>query len=119
MGSGKVGRENLVGSVFPPVATPISESEGGTGDVSRREFLQAGALLGAAAVVPGCPSAPRAPARSSGGWTRDLVVFETEAFDVAAESNAQLQRAGVRVETAPVRRPIGRGRPAAQRRPTS
>jgi thioredoxin reductase len=44
------------------------------------------------------------------GWTRDLVVFKTEAFDVAAESNAQLQQAGVRVETAPVRRLIGRGR---------
>jgi thioredoxin reductase len=44
------------------------------------------------------------------GWTRDLVVFKTEAFDVAAESNAQLQQAGVRVETGPVRRLIGRGR---------
>ncbi len=96
MGSVKEGPENLVGSVFPPVATPpSSEVDGGTGDLSRREFLQAGALLGAAAIVP---------------WTRDLVVFRTEAFDVAAESSAQLQRAGVRVETAPVRRLIGRGR---------
>ena len=280
MGSRKVGPENLVPRVFPPVATPPSrEAEGRTGDVSRREFLQAGALLGAAAIVPGCASAPRAPARSSAssgrtdmlydvlivgggpgglaaalalgrarkrvllcdsgprrnaaashlhnfvtrdgtppeefrrigreqlatypnvevrnvrvesvsgtrgaflirlnsgevqarrvllctgmidealpiegfsdlwghaifqcpychgwevqdrrwgvlldaanvamlvpfalmlrGWTRDLVVFKTEAFDVAAESSAQLQQAGVRVETAPVRRLIGGGR---------
>jgi thioredoxin reductase len=44
------------------------------------------------------------------GWTRDLVVFKAEAFEVAEETHAQLQRAGVRVETAPVRRLIGRGR---------
>ena len=41
MGSGKMGPENLVGSVFLPAATPPSrEAEGGTGDVSRREFLR-------------------------------------------------------------------------------
>lgn len=44
------------------------------------------------------------------GWTRDLVVFKTEAFEVAEETQAQLQRAGVRVEPAPVRRVIGRTR---------
>jgi thioredoxin reductase len=44
------------------------------------------------------------------GWTRDLVVFKAGAFEVSAETQAQLQRAGVRVETAPVRRLIGRGR---------
>jgi thioredoxin reductase len=44
------------------------------------------------------------------GWTRDLVVFKAEAFEVAEEAHAQLQRAGVRVETARVRRLIGRGR---------
>jgi len=44
------------------------------------------------------------------GWTRDLVVFKTEAFEVEAEANAQLQQAGVRVETTPLRRLIGRGR---------
>jgi hypothetical protein len=44
------------------------------------------------------------------GWTRDLVVFKTEAFDVAPDPSAQLQQAGVRVEAAPVRRLIGRGR---------
>lgn len=44
------------------------------------------------------------------GWTRRLVVFKAEAFDVPVEANAQLQQAGVRVESAPVRRLIGRGR---------
>jgi thioredoxin reductase len=44
------------------------------------------------------------------GWTRDLVVFKSEAFEVAEETRAELQRAGVRVETAPVRRLIGRDR---------
>jgi thioredoxin reductase len=44
------------------------------------------------------------------GWTRDLVVFKTEAFELEAESMAQLQQAGVPVETAPVRRLIGRDR---------
>jgi hypothetical protein len=31
MGSGRVGRENLVARVFSPGATPSSESEGGPG----------------------------------------------------------------------------------------
>jgi len=279
MGSGKLGRENLAAGAFRSVATPSGESDAGATNVSRREFLQAGAVLSAAAVAPGCASAPRAPARSTAtsgrtdmlydvlivgggpgglaaaltlgrarkrvllcdsgprrnaatthihnfvtrdgtppeefrrigreqlatypsveirdarvesvsgtrgefrirldsgevqarrvllctgmidealpiegfndlwghaifqcpychawevrdrrwgvlldqanarmlvpfalmlrGWTRDLVVFKTEAFDVAAESNAELQQAGVRVESAPVRRLIGRGR---------
>lgn len=44
------------------------------------------------------------------GWTRDLVVFKAEAFDVSAEANAKLLQAGVRVEAAPVRRLIARGR---------
>ncbi len=41
MGSGKVRCEKLVPSVSPPVATASSESEGGTGDVSRRELRPA------------------------------------------------------------------------------
>lgn len=44
------------------------------------------------------------------GWTRELVVFKAEAFDVPGETSAKLQQAGVRVETAPVRRLIARGR---------
>jgi thioredoxin reductase len=44
------------------------------------------------------------------GWTRDLVVFKAEAFDVSADVSAKLQQAGVRVETAPARRLIARGR---------
>jgi thioredoxin reductase len=44
------------------------------------------------------------------GWTRDLVVFKADAFDVSAETGAQLQQAGVRVESALVRRLVGRGR---------
>jgi thioredoxin reductase len=44
------------------------------------------------------------------GWTRSLAVFKAEAFDVPAETSAQLQQAGVRIESAPVRRLIGRGR---------
>ena len=43
------------------------------------------------------------------GWTRSLAVFKAEAFDVPAETSAQLQQAGVRIESAPVRRLIGRG----------
>lgn len=44
------------------------------------------------------------------GWTRDLVVFKVEAFDVSAEDSAKLLQVGVRVESAPVRRLIARGR---------
>jgi len=44
------------------------------------------------------------------GWTRDLVVFKTAAFEVPAETLAQLQQAGVRLEGAPVQRLVGRGR---------
>jgi thioredoxin reductase len=44
------------------------------------------------------------------GWTRELVVFKAEAFDVSAETSAKLQQAGVRLESAPVRRLIARGR---------
>ena len=51
-----------------------------------------------AAVQAGSPRLLRSVARAS-----DLVVFKTDAFDVDAESSAQLQQAGVRIETAPVR----------------
>ena len=44
------------------------------------------------------------------GWTRDLVVFKAEAFDVPEETITKLQQAGVRIESAPVRRLIGQGR---------
>lgn len=44
------------------------------------------------------------------GWTRDVVVFTGGAFDVPAETRAQLQGAGVRIETAPVRRLMARER---------
>jgi thioredoxin reductase len=43
------------------------------------------------------------------GWTRDLVVFQSEPFDVPEETRAKLQQAGVRIETAPVRRLVARG----------
>lgn len=43
------------------------------------------------------------------GWTRDLVVFKTAPFEVSAEIEAQLQQAGVRIESAPVQRLLGRG----------
>lgn len=44
------------------------------------------------------------------GWTRDLVALAAEAFDVSAETSARLEQAGIRLETAPVRRLIARGR---------
>ncbi|MDX2092209.1 MAG: NAD(P)/FAD-dependent oxidoreductase [Kofleriaceae bacterium] len=44
------------------------------------------------------------------GWTRDLVVFKADAFDVPAEAIATLQQAGVRIEPSPVRRLIANGR---------
>lgn len=43
------------------------------------------------------------------GWTRELVVFKTAAFDVPAETYLQLQQANVRIENSPVRRLIGLG----------
>lgn len=75
MGSRKVRREILVARVFSPVAASTSESEGGTGVVSRREFLQAGALL-SAAVVPGCASALRAPVQSSLASGRTEMLYD-------------------------------------------
>lgn len=44
------------------------------------------------------------------GWTRSLVVFKAEAFDVPEETITKLQQAGVRIESAAVRRLIGQGR---------
>ncbi len=44
------------------------------------------------------------------GWTRDLVVFMDETFDVPAETRTRLQAAGVRIETDPVRRLVTRQR---------
>jgi thioredoxin reductase len=38
------------------------------------------------------------------GWTRDLVVFTGGAFELAPETRAPLEAAGIRVETAPVSR---------------
>lgn len=40
------------------------------------------------------------------GWTADLVVFTNGAFDVPAESRAQLQATGIRIETTAVERLI-------------
>ena len=76
MGSGKVDGENLVASAFRSASAPSSEEHGGIGDVSRREFLPAGALLGAAAVVAGCASAPRAPVRSSASSGRNCMLYD-------------------------------------------
>src|SRR5688572_3663608 len=42
------------------------------------------------------------------GWTRDVVVFTGGAFDVPAEHRARLVDAGVRLETSPVARLVGR-----------
>lgn len=38
------------------------------------------------------------------GWTEDIVVFTNGAFEIPREARAQLQSAGIRVETAPVAR---------------
>jgi thioredoxin reductase len=57
MNSGKVDDESLVESVVPAGVTRSGTGEAGNGDVSRRDFLQAGALLGAAIVAPGCATA--------------------------------------------------------------
>lgn len=42
------------------------------------------------------------------GWTSDVMVF-TGGFEVSAEIHAQLEGAGIRIETAPVTRLIARG----------
>lgn len=42
------------------------------------------------------------------GWTRDLVVFMDRASDLPAETGAELHRAGIRIESDPVRRLIAR-----------
>jgi thioredoxin reductase len=42
------------------------------------------------------------------GWTRDLVVFTSGAFDVPQEARARLHAAGIRLETAPVARLVAR-----------
>jgi thioredoxin reductase len=42
------------------------------------------------------------------GWTRDLVVFTGGGFEVPPETNARLQAAGIRLETAPVTRLVAR-----------
>lgn len=42
------------------------------------------------------------------GWTRDVTVFTSGGFDVPDEARATLQAAGVRIETAPVARLVGR-----------
>lgn len=44
------------------------------------------------------------------GWTSHLVVFMGADFDVSAETSAQLQGAGIRIETGPARRLIARQR---------
>ncbi len=44
------------------------------------------------------------------GWTRDLVAFTDGAFDAPSETRATLESAGIRLETAPVARLIGRQR---------
>jgi thioredoxin reductase len=44
------------------------------------------------------------------GWTRDVVVFTGGTFDVPAETRTQLQGAGIRIETDPVRRLVARER---------
>jgi len=42
------------------------------------------------------------------GWTRDLVVFTSGAFDVPPEARDRLKAAGVRLETAPISRLVAR-----------
>lgn len=42
------------------------------------------------------------------GWARDVVVFTNDAFDVPREARERLQAAGVRLETDPVARLVGR-----------
>lgn len=42
------------------------------------------------------------------GWTRDVVVFTSGAFDVPPESRARLEAAKVRLETAPLARLVAR-----------
>jgi len=42
------------------------------------------------------------------GWTRDVVVFTSGTFDVSKEARDQLDAAGVRLDTAPIARLVGR-----------
>lgn len=42
------------------------------------------------------------------GWTRDVVVFTSGAFDVSQEARDRLRAAGIRLEVAPVARLVGR-----------
>jgi thioredoxin reductase len=42
------------------------------------------------------------------GWTRDVVAFTNDAFEVPAEDRERLRAAGVRLETAPVKRLVAR-----------
>jgi thioredoxin reductase/SAM-dependent methyltransferase len=42
------------------------------------------------------------------GWTSDVVVFTSGAFEVAPEAREQLRAAGIRLETAPIARLAGR-----------
>jgi len=44
------------------------------------------------------------------GWSRDVIVFTSGAFDVPEEARAKLQAARVRLETAPIARLVGRER---------
>lgn len=44
------------------------------------------------------------------GWTRDLVVFTSGSFELESDARAQLERAGIRIETRPISRLIARGR---------
>lgn len=44
------------------------------------------------------------------GWTRDVAVFTNGTFEVPEASRAQLEAAGVRIETAPVARLVAKGR---------
>jgi thioredoxin reductase len=43
------------------------------------------------------------------GWSRDVTVFVTEVFDIPDETRAQLEAAGVRLETSPVARLVADG----------
>ena len=58
------------------------------------------------------PEAPHFPVFLR-GWTRTLSYFTGGAFELPAEHRAQLEQAGVRVVTAPVRRLVARGEPTA------
>lgn len=77
MSSGKVDGESLVAGVVPPVVTTRSgEGEAGNGDVSRRDFLHAGALLGAAIVAPGCATASGTALRPTNTSERSVPPYD-------------------------------------------